>query len=110
MNSFQKMVVIVLVVVLLIVCLVTFFVVHYAESNAAWPPIVSNCPDYWEQDDQTNLCINKKHLGTCQQDSMDFNVAPFNSSDGDCSKYNWATKCNVSWDGITYGVSNPCSN
>jgi ribosomal protein L37AE/L43A len=24
-------------------------------------------------------------------------------------EYNWAKKCNVSWDGITYGVENPCS-
>ena len=42
---------------------------------------------------------------------MDFNQAPFNGTDGDCAKYKWAykDKCNVTWDGINYGVSNPCT-
>jgi hypothetical protein len=40
---------------------------------------------------------------------MNFNTSAFTGSQGACNKYNWATKCNVTWDGITYGVSNPCS-
>lgn len=109
MNGFQKTIIIILIIVLLIICTTTFFIIRYANTNQPWPPIESSCPDYWELD-KNNICINKKNLGTCNQDQMDFNVAPFNTSTGDCSKYNWATKCNVSWDGITYGVSNPCNS
>ena len=39
---------------------------------------------------------------------MDFTTSSFTGSDGLCSKYNWANNCGVTWDGITYGVKNPC--
>ena len=34
----------------------------------------------------------------------------FTGSNGTCAKYSWANKCDVSWDGITYGVENPCNS
>ena len=43
------------------------------------------------------------------QYTMNFNQDPFTGTNGDCSKFNWATKCGVTWDGVTYGVQNPCS-
>ena len=39
---------------------------------------------------------------------MNFNNAPYTGTTGACAKYNWANNCGVSWDGITYGVNNPC--
>ena len=39
---------------------------------------------------------------------MNFNQSPFTGDNGLCSKYNWATGCGVTWDGITSGISNPC--
>ena len=32
----------------------------------------------------------------------------FTGSNGACNKRNWADFNGISWDGITYGVSNPC--
>jgi hypothetical protein len=32
----------------------------------------------------------------------------YSGEDGLCNKYNWANTCGVTWDGITYGVKNPC--
>jgi hypothetical protein len=32
----------------------------------------------------------------------------FTGTNGACNKRNWATFNDISWDGITYGVSNPC--
>jgi len=32
----------------------------------------------------------------------------FTGSNGACHKRDWATANGISWDGITYGVSNPC--
>ena len=40
---------------------------------------------------------------------MNFDQAPFNGTDGNCAKFKWANKCGLTWDGITYGVSNPCA-
>ena len=40
---------------------------------------------------------------------MNFNNAPYTGDNGTCNKYIWAKKCGVTWDGITYGVENPCN-
>jgi hypothetical protein len=60
-------------------------------------------------------CVNVKDLGTCNGSVatgehliMNFSVAPYIGSDGNCAKYNWANSCGIAWDGITYGVPNPC--
>jgi hypothetical protein len=39
---------------------------------------------------------------------MNFNTSAFSGENEDCSIYTWAKRCGVSWDGITYGVTNPC--
>ena len=61
------------------------------------------------------ICINTKNLGTCPAPSgqkytiMDFTQDQYQGSNGNCKKYQWATSCNISWDGITYGVQkSPC--
>jgi hypothetical protein len=43
-----------------------------------------------------------------EKNTMNFDAAPFNSDNGLCAKYKWATSCGVTWDGITSGVKNPC--
>ena len=40
---------------------------------------------------------------------MNFNQSQFTGSNGTCNKYLWAKKCDLSWDGLTYGVPNPCT-
>jgi hypothetical protein len=39
---------------------------------------------------------------------MNFNEGPFDGTDEMCAKYKWSKVCDVTWDGITYGVENPC--
>jgi hypothetical protein len=41
---------------------------------------------------------------------MNFNDPAFSGSNELCAKYRWAKKCKISWDGITYGVDNPCQS
>ena len=59
-------------------------------------------------------CFNSHSLGRCnvpsegEKGTMNFNQSPFTDENGDCAKYTWATKCKVTWDGITSGVQNPC--
>lgn len=114
MDGFQKIVLIAAIVILIIS--LVFIGVQLSSTQTAWPPITAECPDYWVIDGSGNnsTCVNVKDLGTCPAQpnnkhlTMNFNIPAFTGSNELCSKYNWATKCGVSWDGITYGVSNPC--
>ena len=115
MEGFQKIVLYAAIIILLITLVIIGTTLSYSK-NQQWPPMVPACPDYWTIDGSGNnaKCINVKDLGTCPKTSgekhlvMNFNDPQYVGSQGSCNKYNWATKCGISWDGITYGVSNPC--
>ena len=116
MEGFQKIVLYSAIIILIIALVIIGIALSYAKDSQAWPPIVPDCPDYWIADGSGNnaTCINLKDLGTCSATgenkhlTMNFNEAPFVGEDETCAKYTWAKKCGVSWDGITYGVNNPC--
>jgi len=116
MEGFQK-IILFSAIIILIVALVLIGIALSGAKGQQWPPIVPDCPDYWMIDGSGNntKCINVKDLGTCPKPSgkshltMNFTKPPYNGIDGACEKYNWATGCKISWDGITYGVNNPCT-
>ena len=113
MEYFQKMVLIVAIVIL-IVSLVLIGIALGRAKVPVWPPLVPECPDYWAIDGSGNdaKCVNIKDLGTCpieggtKHQTMNFNDPAYADA---CAKYTWAGKCKIAWDGITYGVQNPCS-
>jgi hypothetical protein len=115
METFQKIVLYAAIFVL-ILSLIMIGVVLGMTKDKQWPPMTPQCPDYWTIDGegQNAVCVNVKDLGTCPPQSdqdhltMNFNTPAFSGTRGLCAKYTWANKCGVSWDGITYGVSNPC--
>jgi hypothetical protein len=117
MQGFQKFILFSAIVILIIALIIIGIALTYSK-NQSWPPMVANCPDYWVVDGSGNntTCTNVKDLGTCSPFGsdkhlvMNFNEPAFTGSQGDCNKYKWANKCGVSWDGLTYGVSNPCSS
>lgn len=118
MALFQK-IVLFTAIIILILSLVMIGVTLYSKGTTAiWPPFVADCPDYWLMDGSGNnsTCINIKDLGTCSPASgsahlvMNFNDPIYTGTNGLCAKYKWATNCGVSWDGITYGVNNPCQS
>tara|TARA_B110000285_G_scaffold229599_1_gene294620 strand:- start:3319 stop:3693 length:375 start_codon:yes stop_codon:yes gene_type:complete len=120
MEIFHKIVLFSAIIILIITLIVIGSMLTSAKGSKTWPPIVPECPDYWSitgmdvSGNNTSKCVNVKNLGTCppnnddQHLEMDFNVSPFTGDQGTCNKYKWATKCGISWDGITYGVDNPC--
>ena len=116
MEGFQKIVLYSAIIILIISLVIIGIVLSRAKSSQIWPPTVPDCPDYWTIDGSGNnaKCVNVQDLGTCRasgenkQYSINFNEAPYVGSNGTCAKYTWANKCEVSWDGITYGVNNPC--
>lgn len=115
MEGFQKIVLFSAIIILIISLVIIGISLTYAKDQQ-WPPIVPSCPDYWQIDGSGNntTCTNVLDLGSCPAQSgqqhlvMDFNSAIFSGSNGLCSKYKWANNCGISWDGITYGVNNPC--
>jgi hypothetical protein len=116
--SFQKAVLMIAVVFLILFLVLIGVALNNSTNEAEWPPIVGNCPDFWvDLSGNGSMCFNSHHLGTCPAfiptaddlKTMNFNQAPFNGTDGLCAKYKWANKCGVTWDGITYGVTNPCA-
>lgn len=114
MNSFQKIILIIAVIILIITLVFIGVVLSYSKNSTTWPPLVPECPDYWIMDPSNN-CVNTKGLGTCPPKSgqqhliVNFNTPTYTGDNGLCAKYTWANNCGVSWDGITYGVDNPCT-
>jgi hypothetical protein len=117
MEGFQKIVLFSAIIILIIALVIIGIALMYSK-NQEWPPMTPECPDYWIVDGSGNntTCTNMKDLGNCPAQSgnqhlvMNFNGPAFTGSQGLCNKYTWANKCGVSWDGITYGVENPCQN
>jgi len=115
MESFQQFILFSAIIILIITLVFIGIALSYSKDQK-WPPMTPECPDYWLVDGSGNnaTCINMKDLGTCPPRSgdqhlrMDFNSAAFKGANEMCAKYTWAKKCGVSWDGITYGVNNPC--
>jgi hypothetical protein len=107
MPGFQVTILIIAVILLIIALTLVGMTLKSSQSNTSWPPTVATCPDYWALDPSfldASYCRNPLNLGTCKiPDSID--MSKFST---DCDRYNWATGCNLSWDGITYGVQNPC--
>ena len=107
MASFQKTLILIAAIVLLL-ALSLISLMLYNSKKTIWPPIVPQCPDWWkaETDPSGNLiCKNVQNLGTCSAD--------FNPNDAQystlCKKREWANGCSISWDGVTYGVDDPCT-
>jgi hypothetical protein len=115
MESFQRFILFSAIIILIIALVFIGVTLTYSKEHQ-WPPVTPECPDYWiaEGSGDNTTCVNMKNLGTCPPKSgdkylkMDFNNATFSGSNGICAKYTWAKNCGVSWDGITYGISNPC--
>jgi hypothetical protein len=102
MASFQKTLILIAVIVLLL-ALSFISLMLYNTKKDNWPPIVPQCPDWWKAETDPSgklICKNVQNLGTCSE-----NYIPTGDK---CESYKWANGCGISWDGITYGVDNPC--
>jgi hypothetical protein len=116
-TSFQKIVLIMAILFLTLFLVLIGLTLSSSTNTINWPPVVGNCPDYWvDLSGNGSQCLNSQGLGTCRayiptknkQNTMNFSKAPFIGTNGNCAKYRWAKKCKLSWDGLTYGVQNPC--
>jgi len=111
MPTFQNIVIYTSVTLLIIILIIVAINIHNAKKNTKWPPMVSDCPDYWydEGTGGSKCTINSDdvNLGTATS-PMDFSTGTFTGVNKNCTRYMWARSKGVSWDGLTYGVANPC--
>ena len=80
------------------------------KYKADYPPVIPNCPDYWDM--SGNICVSNpkvgnQTLGSCTA-PMDFTLPTWAGINGACAKYKWAKDCNLTWDGIT-NMADTCS-
>jgi len=117
MASFQSVVVIVAIVLLIIILIIVGLTLVKGKSNVVWPPVIGDCPDYWlDISGNGTACTanaQKTNMGIAQS-PMNFSGSSFvgtgtGPTSGACAKYTWAMNNKVSWDGLTYGVPNPCT-
>jgi hypothetical protein len=113
--NFQKIVLTIATILLIVILVVIGVALSKASQSENWPPIVGECPDYWvDMSGNGEACFNSHSLGKCNipsegnPNSMNFNTSIFNQDNGTCAKYTWANTCQITWDGITSGVKNPC--
>ena len=104
---FQKTVATIAIIILIITLCVIGIALYRAKYHSAYPPVIANCPDYWDAsgnlDISNNLvCVNSMNLGssTCSN-SMNFTTSSWQGKNGLCQKYKWAKSCDLTWDGIT---------
>jgi len=97
--SFQS-IVLTIAIVILIICLIILAILMWSSKNElAFPPELSNCPDYFimKKEGNDDVCYNIKGLGAggngCEK-------ASFHGMDKK-EKREWAESCRVTWDGIT---------
>ena len=114
MNTFQKTVITISVIVLIISLIILGIFLAKSLFEDSYPPVVSDCPDYWDVSYNANNeveCINTSTINTGIGDvpGGDCNNYPVNlflgsglqNEDILCEKYKWSKKCNITWDGVT---------
>lgn len=115
--KFQKWVVLIAIILLVVSLILIALVLVNSKKSQPWPPVLSNCPDYWtDVKGDGSQCQNDLKLAgsyaqsnrsTCTNQTVNFAVAPYTGVNGLCNKYQYAHNCGIEWDGITYGKDPP---
>jgi hypothetical protein len=101
---FQNIILLVASIILVVSLVIIGVLINKRQSDVSYPPIVSECPDYFEVIGK-NKCKNTHKLGRCKENGKikniyDFNTADFIGPSGKKNKCRLANFCNLSWDGI----------
>ena len=108
MELYQRVVLGIAIVLLIAAYIMIYFTL--VDNNKNWPPSVAKCPDYWVYNATTDKCDSKNNFNV----GISYSIYP--DVDGEtltqkstCDKYKWAKEKEVSWEGLSYGVSMDCS-
>ena len=107
--TFQTTVILIAEVILAISIFIIGMTLYRKRANALYPPIISDCPDYWEIDGTTCKRVDVGLAATATTtnrplscETQNFGIPIYKGNNGLCEKQKWAKSCNdVIWDGIT---------
>ena len=97
--TFQTTVIVIAEVILAISIIIIGINLYRQRATAAYPPIISDCPDYWEINGTKCKLSNNSLTPGCPE--TDFGKPIYKGTKGLCEKQKWAKVCKVTWDGIT---------
>ena len=114
MNTFQKTVLTISIIVLIFSLIILGLFLAKSLFEDSYPPVISDCPDYWDVSYNVNDEVVCKNTSTINKGRGDVpggecNDYPINkflnngsqNKDILCEKYQWAKKCDITWDGVT---------
>ena len=114
LTKFNRSILLFALIVLLISLIILGMFLSKSMMEDAYPPVISDCPDYWDVSYNLNddiICKNVSSInegrgdiagGECNDYPKDnFMAAGTDKYDILCEKYKWAKKCNIVWDGVT---------
>ena len=84
---------IIIFIIISIYYIIKFIKIFKKTSSSDWPPVILNCPDYWNDLGDGN-CENIHNLGNCS------GIKDFSSFKDDIDKCEFVRKCNITWEGI----------
>ena len=118
MVSFNKIVISVASLILVAALFIIAIFISKSLQKDKFPPIISDCPDYWDVSYNSKneiICNNKSTINSgsgnnnCNNYPTDkFKSNGSNEEDVLCTKYKWAKNCGIVWDGVTNN-SEPCT-
>ena len=103
MELYQRVVLGIAIVLLIAAYIMIYFTL--VDNNKKWPPSVAKCPDYWEYNAASDMCESNNGFN---EGSSKVTEYPDVSQKSTCDKYKWAKNKEVSWEGLSYGVSIDC--
>ena len=127
--KFQSIVIIIL-GILLVITIISFCYIAATPGKVPYPNSIPVCPDYYFQSGPISpngsvTCTALPSMKSALQgagvtsDNLDYCTNPtfssafYTGTKANCLKYNWdnGAQCKSvpSWEGITYGVRNPCA-
>lgn len=107
MELYQKIVLGIALILLIAAYVMIYFTL--IDKNNKWPPSEAKCPDFWIYNSLTDKCdSSSSNLGILEESESFYPSDLKLSQKSKCDKYKWANQNNISWDGLTYGVSISC--
>jgi hypothetical protein len=112
--NLQKIVLIMAVVAFMFAVIVIYYRSLPTGKNIKWPPVTTQCPDYWDLSSDGNRCVNTSGMNKGKLDYATCNASQNNypcCEEGTCyilqtstdNKKRWAKKNGFVWDGIYSG-------
>jgi len=117
-STFNRSILIIATIILIASLVVLGLFISKTMFEEAYPPIVSDCPDYWDVSNNSDSinCINNIDINAGRGTSKCRSIpaSEFNSNGNSidevlCTKFNWAKECGIVWDGVTNN-SKACEN